>query len=67
MADPVCARLMAAGCGKGAASFLSLVPMAKAFLLKDAVFVTAARRYNGLLPVDTTTIVGTGASCAWGR
>ena len=48
----MCARLMAAGCGKGAASFLSLVPMAKAFLLKDAVFVTAARRYNGLLPVE---------------
>ena len=53
LADPVCARLMAAGCGKGAAPFLSLVPMARVFLLKDAVFVTAARRYNGLLPMES--------------
>ena len=51
-ADPLGARLMAAGCGKGAGSFFSLVPMASAFRLERATFVASARRYNGLSPAD---------------
>ncbi len=50
---PLGARLMAAGCGKCAASFLAAVPMVPAFVVQSSTFFYSLRRYNGVQPVST--------------
>ena len=52
-ADPLGARLMAAGCCKCAGLFLNAVPMTPVFTLKPWVFVASLQRYNGVAAMPT--------------